>query len=419
MLTDVLLRSLKGGPKVQKKADGGGLFIMVQPSGKKLWRLAYRYGGKQKLLSGGSYPSVSLAEARKWRDGAKAQLAGGHDPSVVRQEERRETRAAAENTFEAVARSWLASREPSWAPRYAALVRGRLEADIFPEIGGLNVATIDPPLLLRAIRKIEQRSAVEMAHRVKNHCSEIFRFAIAEEKCSSDPSRDLSAAMKRPAPVRHRAKVEAKDLPAFFTKLRADEGERMSHLALRWTMLTMVRTQETRFASWSEFEGLNGAEPLWRIPAARMKMRSEHLVPLPPQALELLTEIRAINVFARAGNKRLGSLLFPVASSKSGVISENRMLDIMYRIGLRGKATVHGFRGLASTVLNESGLFEPDWIEMQLAHTPRGVRAAYNSARYLAHRRRMLEWWADYLDAAEKRGLDEHSAAADAVSLAA
>lgn len=419
MLTDVLLRSLKGGPKVQKKADGGGLFIMVQPSGKKLWRLAYRYGGKQKLLSGGSYPAVSLAEARKWRDGAKAQLAAGHDPSVVRQEERRESRAAAENTFETVARSWLASREPSWAPRYAALVRGRLEADIFPEIGGLNVAAIDPPLLLRAIRKIEQRSAVEMAHRVKNHCSEIFRFAIAEEKCGSDPSRDLSAAMKRPAPVRHRAKVEAKDLPAFFTKLRADEGERMSHLALRWTMLTMVRTQETRFASWNEFDGLDGAEPLWRIPAARMKMRSEHLVPLPPQALELLTEIRAINVFARAGNKRLGSLLFPVASSKSGVISENRMLDIMYRIGLRGKATVHGFRGLASTVLNESGLFEPDWIEMQLAHTPRGVRAAYNSARYLAHRRKMLEWWADYLDAAEKRGLGEHSAAADAVSLAA
>jgi integrase len=177
-------------------------------------------------------------------------------------------------------------------------------------------------------------------------------------------------------------------------------------LALRWTILTMVRTQETRFAAWSEFEGLDGNQPLWRITPERMKMRSEHIVPLSRQAVALLKEIEAVNVFRTAGNERLGKFLFPVATSKSNVISENRMLDILYRMGLRGKATVHGFRGLASTVLNESGEFEPDWIEVQLAHVARGVRAAYNSARYLAHRRSMMQWWADYLERAEKAGFN-------------
>lgn len=175
----------------------------------------------------------------------------------------------------------------------------------------------------------------------------------------------------------------------------------MSHLALRWTILTMVRTQETRFAEWSEFEGLDGPEPLWRIPAHRMKMRTEHIVPLTSQAIKLLDEVRAINPFLGVSNEHLSRFLFPVATSRSGTISENRMLDIMYRMGLRGKATVHGFRGLASTVLNESSEFSSDWIEMQLAHVPRGVRAAYNSARYLEHRGKMMGWWADYLDAAD------------------
>ena len=260
-------------------------------------------------------------------------------------------------------------------------------------------------MLLTAIREIEKRGSLEMVHRVKNHCSEIFRFAIAEEKCRSDPARDIGAAMKRPAPVKHRAKVDAKDLPIFFAKLNADEGARMSHLALRWTILTMVRTQETRFAEWSEIEGPGTDQPLWRIPGERMKMRSEHLVPLAPQAVTLLNEIADINLYRKAGNDRFGCYLFPVASSNTCTISENRMLDIMYRIGLRGKATVHGFRGLASTVLNESGLFEPDWIEVQLAHVQRGVRAAYNSVRYLAHRRAMLAWWADYLETAERPNL--------------
>lgn len=405
MLTDTAIRALKADSRPIKKSDGGGLFIYVTPEGSKLWRLAYRFNGKQKLLSGGPYPLVKLADARKWRDDAKADLLAGRDPSAVRKAKKRAQKDASENSFENVAREWIEARRCAWSERYARVVETRLREDIFPNLGKLAITEIDPPMLLTSLRKIEARGSIEMAHRVRNYCSEVFRFAIAMEKCRSDPSRDLGPAMRKPPPVQHRAKVQAKDLPNFFARLNQDKGERMSHLALRWTIHTMVRTQETRFAEWSEFEGLDGDEPLWRIPAQRMKMRTEHLVPLSPQAVSLLRDIDETNAFRQAGNEQLGRLLFPVASSKTRTISENRMLDIMYRIGLRGKATVHGFRGLASTVLNESGQFEPDWIEMQLAHIQRGVRAAYNSARYLNQRREMMRWWSDYLNKAELDGL--------------
>lgn len=412
MLSDAMIRSLKAGPKPTKHADGGGLFILVNPDGKKHWRLSYRFAGKQKLLSGGPYPIVKLSDARKWRDEAKAHLLEGRDPSTIRKAEKKALAAKGQDAFEIVAREWLHTRSKVWSERYARITRTRLEQDIFPALGSVPIGDINPVMLLTELRKIEQRGSVEMAHRIRNHVGEVFRYGIATQRCRSDPSRDIAPAMMRPAPVKHRAKVDARDLPQFFAKLAQDEGTRMSHLALRWTMLTMVRTQETRFATWSEIEGLDGNQPLWRITPDRMKMRSEHLVPLSRQAVALLKEIEATNVFRAAGNARLGKFLFPVATSKSDVISENRMLDILYRMGLRGKATVHGFRGLASTVLNESGEFEPDWIEVQLAHVARGVRAAYNSARYLAHRRIMMQWWADYLERAEKAGLSGDGQAA-------
>lgn len=404
MLSDAKIRSLKAGPKPSKHADGGGLFLLLNPDGKKFWRLSYRFCGKQKLLSGGQYPIVKLAEARAWRDEAKSHLLEGRDPSAVRKAEKRALAAKGEHAFEIVAREWLHTRSRVWSERYARITQTRLEQDIFPGLGSVPIADIDPVMLLTELRKIEQRGSIEMAHRIRNHVGEVFRYGIATQRCRSDPSRDIAPAMMRPAPVKHHSKVDARQLPEFFRKLAQDEGTRMSHLALRWTMLTMVRTQETRFATWDEIEGLDGGQPLWRISPERMKMRSEHLVPLPRQAVELLREIEVENKYRTAGNVKLGKYLFPVATSKSNVISENRMLDILYRMGLRGKATVHGFRGLASTVLNESGEFEPDWIEVQLAHVPRGVRAAYNSARYLGPRRIMMQWWADYLQRAEKSG---------------
>jgi integrase len=401
MLTDQLLNSLFARDKPIKKSDGGGLQIVVTPNGKKRWRQAYRFDAKQKSVDGGEYPATSLHRARVWSEEMKALVANGIDP-IVHKKDAKFQAAADLTTFGMLTREWIEARRPAWSPRYARLIEGRLKSDILPIIGDKPIRSILPRTMLEALRVIEARGSYEMAHRIKNHCSEIFRFGIPDGRCESDPCRDLSAAMIKPPPVRHRAKIEIKDLPEFFARLNADEGSRLSHLALRWTILTMVRTQETRFAQWTEFEGLGGDEPLWRIPAERMKMRSEHLVPLPPEAVGLLRQIRDINPFGKAGNERLGKFLFPVAGTRSDVISENRMLDVMYRMGLRGKATVHGFRSLGSTVLNESGLFMPDWIEMQLAHMPRGVRGVYNSARYLPHRRKMMEWWARYLCAAEE-----------------
>lgn len=414
MLTDISLKNLKPESKVYKRSDGGGLFVTVTPNGRKYWGIGCRVGGKQKFLSGGAYPEVSLRDARDWREAIKAQILLGMELTaqpksrvkVTKTPPPKPTTDALEDSFKAVALEWHETRLLGWSPRYAGVVMRAMKANIFPVIGDEPIASITPRQMLEAFRTIEKRGSIEMAHRVKNHCSEVFRYAIPDGRCESDPCRDLAPAMAKPKPVQHRAKVAMKDLPDFFAKLNLDGGDRMSHLALRWTILTMVRSQETRFAEWSEFEGLDTQEPLWRIPSERMKMRSEHLVPLPPQALSLLDEIRRANVYLAAGNMKFGRFLFPVASSKTGTISENRMLDIMYRVGLRGKATVHGFRGLASTVLNESGLFEPDWIENQLAHTARGVRAAYNAARYLSHRRKMMVWWADYLDEAEQRGLN-------------
>jgi integrase len=313
MLSDASIRSLKAGPKPSKYADGGGLFILVNPDGKKHWRLTYRFAGKQKLLSGGPYPIVKLADARRWRDEAKGHLLEGRDPSTIRKAEKKALAAQGQDAFEIVAREWLHTRSRVWSERYARITTTRLEQDIFPVLGTVPIADIDPVMLLTELRKIEQRGSVEMAHRVRNHVGEVFRYGIATQRCRSDPSRDIAPAMMRPAPVKHHAKVHARDLPEFFAKLTQDEGTRMSHLALRWTILTMVRTQETRFAAWSEFEGLDGNQPLWRITPERMKMRSEHIVPLSRQAVALLKEIEAVNVFRTAGNERLGK--FPARAT--------------------------------------------------------------------------------------------------------
>ena len=309
--------------------------IQVQPNGAKLWRFAYRFEGKQKLLSGGPYPQLSLLAARAWRDEMKQQLALGLDPS----EERRQERAVVEahqnarvrNTFEQVAREWLEIRLQSWTPRYAALVTVRLEADIFPVIGQHDIARITPRQILDAIRKIEARGAIEMARRVKTHCSEISRYAIPDGRCETDPCRDLNPAMSKPRPVAHRAKVQARDLPVFFAKLNADKGERLSHLALRWTMLTMVRTQETRFAEWTEFEGLDGPEPMWRLSPERMKMRAGHLVPLPPQAIDILDmQLRQLTRLSRIDiEKELADVQERIKEYESILASDKKLREVI------------------------------------------------------------------------------------------
>jgi integrase len=408
MLSDAAIRALRPALKEFKKSDGGGLYILVTPTGSKLWRLAYRFGEKQRTLAGGSYPATGLSDARRWRDGAKTSLQKGLDPGEVQKSDRRAARAAIRNTFEAVARDWFANIRPQWSDRYALLVIGRFENDVFPQIGNKPITSIDGPTLRAMLKFIEDRGAIEFAHRIRAHCGSVFRFAIADGRATFDPSVAIAAAQPKPQPVVHRPRVKADAMPDFFTRFVQDQGHELTHLALRWTILTMVRTQETRFGIKDELQGVGGPTPQWRIPAKRMKMSSEHIVPLSRQAVALLPRIAELS-----GNS---DYLFPMPGTKKGVISENRMLDCMYRMGYRGKATVHGFRGLASTVLNEQTriddrgetvrMWESDWIERQLAHVERDeVRAAYNSAEWIGPRRRMLQWWADWLDEQEGAGL--------------
>lgn len=393
-LTALALRSLKPRASAYKIADGGGLYLLVNSNGSRLWRLAYRYGGKQRTLAIGAYPGVGLADARKAREAAKTVLADNRDPSTEKQQAKRLATRRAANTFEAVAREWLENERPRWKGDHYDRVARRLELNVFPDLGGVYIGTIEPPDLLEVLRKVEARGVSDMPRRVRATCGQIFRYAVATGRATRDPSFDLRGALKAAPRVKHRASLKADELPAFLARLGRYNGGEQTRLGLELILRTMVRTAEARFARWPEFD-LDGPEPLWRIPPERMKIHREHLVPLAPQVVRVLKQLRAL-----CGRSEL---LF-VAPTKAGVLSENTFLYALYRLGHHGKATVHGFRGTASTILNEEG-FNRDWIERQLAHVEGSqVRRAYNSAEYLSGRRKMLGWWSDYLDKALAKG---------------
>ena len=386
-LSDVQIRGLKPSEKPFKVSDSGGLFVLVSPNGSKLWRLAYRYQGKQKLLALGAYPAISLRDARKARDDAKELLESGEDPGHLRKLEKRRERVAAGHTFRVVADEWFEGQKRRWAKSYADRLRSRLDADLMPEFGERPIASIEPIEILDAIRKIENRDAVEMARRILQMASAIFRFGVATSRCTRDPTADLRGALRAAGPAKRRSSLRAEELPEFLGRLEVYDGERMTQLALKLVLHTFVRTSELRFAEWREIEDLGGAEPLWRIPAERMKMRRTHLVPLTNEVVSLLRELRGTT-----GNSRW---LFP-AETRSKVISENTMIYALYRMGYHGRATVHGFRSTASTILNENH-FNRDWIEAQLVHAEGTVRSIYNAAEWLSGRREMMAWWSDYL----------------------
>jgi len=391
-LTDTACKNARSNPKPTKLSDGEGLFLLVQPSGGKLWRLAYRFHGKQKTLALGKYPIVGLGEARRRRTFAKEQLAQGIDPGEQKKREKRLARLATANTFEAVASDWFEARKAGWSLSYSSRIWSRIKADLFPKLGLRPIREIEPPELLDIIRSIEKRGAVVLARRMLQVSGQVFRYAVATGITTRDPSQDIRGALKTPPPKQHRASLKASELGEFFGRLHLYDGERPTVLALKLVVHTFLRTGEVRFGRWSELEDLNGDKPLWRIPAERMKARAEHLVPITESSRRLLTELKNL-----AGNS---PFILP-APTKNGVVSENTLLYALYRMGYHSRATVHGFRSTASTVLNEHG-FNRDWIERQLAHVERNdVRAAYNSAEWLSDRRAMLEWWSDFL---EKQG---------------
>lgn len=389
-LTDTAIRNAKPRETPYKISDGGGLFLLVKPTGARYWRMAYRWHGKQRTLAIGVYPTISLADARKVVQDAKRKLAAGIDPNQAKKAEQRAARLAAAATFEAVAREWHEYWKEGKNKKYAIQVMRRMEADLFPEIGARPIAEIDAAELLDVLRKVERRGVAETALRLRQLCGQVFRYAIVNGgRARLDPTPSLRGAIKVNGRKRHHSALPRAELPTFLHRLDHYHGQIQTKLALRLVVLTFVRTTELRAARKEEFEGLDGNEPLWRLPPERMKMHREHLVPLPRQAIPVIRE-----AWELSGES---DLLFP-APTKEGYMSNNTMLYALYRMGYHSRATVHGFRRVASTILNEAG-FNSDWIERQLAHDEDDeVRAAYNAAEWLADRRRMLQWWADYLD---------------------
>lgn len=375
-LTDTKLRGIKPGLKPQKLSDGGQLYLLVNPSGSKLWRMDYAFKGKRKTLSFGPYPEVKLADARALRDRAKKALTDGLDPSSHRSIERGD-----HDSFEAVARAWLASQ--IWAPKYAPQIVRTFERDVFPLIGQRPIAEIEPSEVLSVIRAVEARGALDIAKRLRQKISAVFRYATPSGLVKFDPAASLRDAMKRPPRVKHMASLKAGEMPDFFKRLRAFDGEPQTALALELVIHTMSRTSEVRFGRWSEIE-----DDFWRIPGSRMKKGRDHIVPLTRQSKDILGRLKEI-----AGKSEW---IAPGISGKP--MSENTMLYALYRMGYHSRATTHGFRSTASTVLNESALWRNDAIERQLAHVPDDqVRAAYNAAQYLDERIKMMTWWSDQL----------------------
>lgn len=388
-LTDTALKTAKPQEKLYRLSDSGGLYIEVAPSGGKWWRLKYRFDGKEKRLSLGTYPEVSLKDARVRRDEARKLVAAGVDPSAHRQATKAAREAENANTFEVVAREWFGKQSTTWAPSHAEKVMARLENDLFPYLGKRPIAAITAPELLTVLRKIEEREAIDTSHRARQNCSQIFRYAIATGRAVRDPAADLKGAL---APVKQSHFASMTDPKAIGGLLRAIDGyqgEPVTKGALRLAPLVFVRPGELRHAEWLEID-LDKAE--WNIPAEKMKMREPHLVPLSAQAIAVLRDLQPLT-----GN---GRYVFPSPRTSKKPISDNAILAALRRMGFaKEEMSGHGFRAMARTLLDEVLQVRPDYIEHQLAHAVRDPNGrAYNRTAHLAERRKMMQLWADYLD---------------------
>lgn len=391
-LTDTTIRTAKPREKQFKLSDSRGLYLLVKPNGGKYWRLKYQHGGKEKLLALGVYPEISLKEAREKCDHARKIIREGIDPCVARKEEKHQIMLQTENSFNSIALEWHEVRKHAWTTRHADYVLRRLQLDVLPTLGHRPLAEIKPPELLSIIRSIEARGAIDIAHRILQTCGQIFRYAIASGRAERDISTDLRGALKT-RKKSHFAAIKEVELPEFLAKLKEYDGHIQTKLAIQLLMLTFVRTSELRAARWEEID-LDKAE--WRIPAERMKMRKEHIVPLSKQVIEVLQQLKALN-----GDQ---GYVFLNRTNPHKCMSENTILYALYRMGYHSRATGHGFRATASTILNEQG-YRPDVIERQLAHSERNkVRASYNHAEYLPERRQMMQEWADYLERVSGHG---------------
>lgn len=394
-LTAKLCETAKPREKAYKLFDGGGLYLEVKPQNSKLWRLKYRFLGKEKKLCIGEYPIISLSEARNHRDAAKKLLARGLDPSAVKQETKQERVQEAANTFEAIAREWHEHKKIEWSAVNAQTVIDRLERDVFPEIGKYPIKDVTHKMLLDVANKVKERGAHELAKRIIQMSVHIYRYAIVTGRAEQNIAEDLKGMIKA-KPKSHFAAIEAKELPAFISDLRSHKAKLniQTYLAVNFLMLTFVRTGEMIGAKWDEFDF---EQKQWLIPAERMKMKKEHIVPLSEQAIAILHELRQLH------NHPV--YVFPSRNNRNKTMSNNTILMALDRMGYRGKMTGHGFRALAMSTIMEKLHYRHEVPDAQLAHAKRGdVARAYDRAKFLPERIKMMQEWADYLDQAAQGG---------------
>jgi integrase len=389
-LSDAKLRALKPKAKAYKMADFDGLYVHVTTGGRKLWRLKYRIHGKEKLLSFGAYPAVSLAQARIARDAARADLAAGRDPGAVRAEERRRAKERSGNTFAAVADDFLQKKRKEGLADATVAKTEWLLGMAKVEFGSSQITDITAPTILRALRRVEARGTLETARRLKSKIGAVFRYAVACGFVDADPTAALNGAIAAPAATPRAAITDPAEFGALLRAIDGFSGQRTTRIALQLLAIVAQRPGELRQAEWREF-GVDNA--VWEIPAGRMKMRRPHRVPLPRQALDLLAELREITGYR--------TLLFPSLRGASRPMSENTLNAALRRLGYSGdQMTSHGFRASFSTMANESGLWSADAIERALAHVEQNaVRRAYARSDHWNERVRMSQWWADHLDA--------------------
>ena len=388
MLTDTRIKTAKPQAKLYKLTDERGLHLSVYPNGSKLWQMRYRTEGKERTASLGKYPEVSLAEAREKRDQMRKLIAKGIDPVQSQKADKEAKKLTQTNSFEAVARTWFEGWSAARSPRHAEYVIRRLEADVFPVIGSRPVSEIQAPELVKMMKAIQRRGALDIAKRCYQMTGQVFRYAIAHGIAERNPAGDIKPSDILPSRLKtNYARVDAKELPALLRAIEAYQGTPVTRLAMKLMTLTFVRTSELIGARWQEFDLQAGQ---WRIPAERMKMRTEHIVPLSIQAIQVLQILHGITGHSE--------LLFPGERDHGKPMSNNTILKGLERMGFKGRMTGHGFRGLASTLLHEQG-FDHAHIELQLAHQERNaVSAAYNHATYIKQRAKMMQWWGDYLD---------------------
>ena len=394
-LTDTAIRKAKPTNKTRRIFDGGGLYLELSPAGGKWWRLKYRFSGKEKRLSLGTYPDTGLAGARDKRDAARKLLAAGVDPGEQRKAEKAAGEERAANSFEVIAREWHGKQSATWADMHASRIMLRLENDVFPWLGSRPIADIPAKDFLTTVNRVVDRGAVESAHRVLQYCSQVLRYAIATGRAERNPVADLRGALPPVKQTHHAAIIEPNAIGGLLRAIDGYQGSFVTKCALRLAPLLFVRPGELRHAEWAEFD-LDGAQ--WNIPAEKMKMREPHLVPLAPQAVAVLREL-----YELTGR---GRYVFPSARGPKRPMSDNAVLSALRRMGYTtDEMSGHGFRAMARTVLDEVLHFRPDYIEHQLAHAVKDPNGrAYNRTAHLAERRKMMAGWADYLDTLKAGG---------------